>query len=214
MSIHVKTAAGWQVLGPGELPGLGGWAEITSVWDGSGAKPNRYAYNDGPGGSGGFDWVAFEWTDDGELRTDAGGLMDALLVSGGNGAGGAGLAHRTTLNATQAPMTVTVSISLPIAAGAFTSVASFLGPFNSGSGRVYGGAGSTLGGNMNDSSNRVGVTYDITGTDKVYGEVSGSPKPNSGDGGISTDGAAGVVIVRVPAAQAAGVDPNEYVDVP
>ena len=39
-----------------ELPGLGGWATITSV----SGSPKRYAYNDGPGGT---DWVAFEWTD-------------------------------------------------------------------------------------------------------------------------------------------------------
>ena len=176
------------------LEGLGGWAEITSLGNGTtDSKPKRYTgiMVDG------VEFWAFEWTGDGELTT-SGGLVDALLVSGGNGAGGAGLAHREILTATEAPMTVTVSIGVTVAAGAATSAASFLGTFNSGSGRVYGGAGATLGGNMNDASNRVGVTSDITGTDKVYGEVSGSPKPNSGDGGISTDGAAGVVIVRVP----------------
>ena len=41
---------------PGALPGLGTWAQITSVT----GMPNRYTYNDGR------DWVAFEWTADGE----------------------------------------------------------------------------------------------------------------------------------------------------
>lgn len=69
--------------GSAELPGLGGWAEILDV----GGSPKRYDYNDGE-----TDWVAFEWTDTSTthtLTTDAGGLVDALIVGAGGSAGGA-----------------------------------------------------------------------------------------------------------------------------
>jgi hypothetical protein len=70
----------------GGLPGIGGWATIEEV---TGTYKNpRYEYNDGPGGVGGTDWVAYEWTDDGTVKT-SGGLVDALIVGGGGSGGGA-----------------------------------------------------------------------------------------------------------------------------
>ena len=64
----------------GELPGLGGWASITDVK----GKGKKYSYTDADG-----DWVAYEWTQDGSVTTDAGGLVDALVVGGGGSGGGA-----------------------------------------------------------------------------------------------------------------------------
>jgi len=68
--------------GGADLEGLGGWADVTTV---TGASGNRYTYKDIDG----FDWVAYEWTDDGTLETDAGGLVDALIVGAGGSGGGA-----------------------------------------------------------------------------------------------------------------------------
>ena len=57
---HAKVNGEWKSVDGADagLVGLGGWATITSVWNGSGTKPNRYAYGN---------WVAFEWNGDGSL---------------------------------------------------------------------------------------------------------------------------------------------------
>jgi hypothetical protein len=77
MGVFVKTAADeWTNLAggkSGELPGIGGWADVTAV-TGVGTK---YEYT-----ADGMDWSAFEWTADGDVTT-SGGLVDALLVGGG-----------------------------------------------------------------------------------------------------------------------------------
>lgn len=62
-----------------ELPGVGGWATITEVK----GKGKKYEYT-----ADGVEWSAFEWTDDGSVKT-SGGLVDALLC----GSGGAGSAN-------------------------------------------------------------------------------------------------------------------------
>ena len=61
------------------LEGLGGWAEITSLGNGTtDSKPKRYDYT-----ADGVEFWAFEWTDDGSLTTQAGGLVDALVCGAG-----------------------------------------------------------------------------------------------------------------------------------
>ncbi len=235
MSIAVKTAAGWQVLGPGELPGLGGWAEITSVWDGSGAKPNRYAYNDGS-----MDWVAFEWTADGELTTQAGGLVDMVLIGpgGGNrtaapgGAGGQLIYGLNSLNGGTHQVTVE-----PYSSNSTTQTM-IEGPTNLYSGYANCGGNNSFGTyrpSDDDLTAGKGAFFSyITGTKQYYGiseDSSGSrpnnpdypqgipARPNKGDGGgfgassWNRPGTAGCLIVRCPAPQAAGVDPTTYNDV-
>jgi hypothetical protein len=55
---------------PGALPGVGGWATITGI---DGTAGTRYQYGD---------WVAYEWTADGELTTTNGLIEYALAGSG------------------------------------------------------------------------------------------------------------------------------------
>ena len=76
MGIYARDNGEWYRVDGGSagLPGLGGWADVTAI-TGMGTK---YSYP-----ADGVDWVAFEWTADGELTTDAGGLVDVLLVGGG-----------------------------------------------------------------------------------------------------------------------------------
>jgi hypothetical protein len=214
MSIHVKTAAGWEELGisgtPGELPGLGGWAEITEVT----GSPKRYAYNDGPGGVGGTDWVAFEWTQDGSLTTDAGGLMDCLVVaggaSGGAGAWSGGGAFITGIQSFgSSPLTVKVGAgaTAPGKNAGWTQLGDFkpAGPTtcSSGGGQFIGYPG---------DNPAAGFTSSITGTSRTYSR-SNRPdvRANSGDGSNGGHGGGGVVIVRVPAAQATKVPPWSWV---
>ena len=245
MSIHVKTAAGWEELGvsgtPGELPGLGGWATITSVWDGSGAKPNRYAYNDGS-----MDWVAFEWTADGEVKTTK-GVIDTLLIGGGGGGlynsqatggcGGSAVAGLWELSGT----THTVTVGPAGVAGTSGQPTTDIQGKNTTLGDIElpatGGAAfaqSNTGGNggVGPSPDLMeggpGFHSDITGNNVEYGRggwktgATNAPATKGtlgwgGGGNINQNVApatGGCVILRVPAAQAAGVNSNEYVDVP
>jgi hypothetical protein len=60
----------------GGLEGVGDWAELTAMT----GDPKRYDYT-----ADDVVWAAFEWTDDGSVTTQAGGLVDALIVgAGGN----------------------------------------------------------------------------------------------------------------------------------
>ena len=79
MPIYIKEADGWKPLAnPGELPGIGGWADITEV-TGTGTK---YEYTDN-----GEDWSAFKWYADLTVSvntvTTTKGLVDSLVVGGG-----------------------------------------------------------------------------------------------------------------------------------
>ena len=62
----------------GELPGIGGWSDVTDL-TGTGTK---YEYT-----ADGIDWSAFEWTASGSVTTTD-GIVDALIVAAGGSAGG------------------------------------------------------------------------------------------------------------------------------
>ena len=197
---------------PGALPGLGTWAQVTSVT----GMPNRYTYGD---------WVAFEWTQDGSVTTQAGGLVDALVVgAGGHGSADAGSPARYGQGGTVVPgvikigvsETVTVGLQDPSWGGGSVGKPSRLADTLA-VGRGWGGVGAgwTGSGDPTVNGSEVGLESSITGQPEDYGRGrQGSPRANKGDGGgQSTPGSDGVVIVRVPAAQAAGVDPATYNDV-
>ena len=185
---------------PGALPGIGGWATITSVT----GMPNRYSYGD---------WVAFEWTADGSLTTQAGGLVDALVLGAGGvgrpGALGGGGGLLVGLHSLPSGESLATIAQPNASAYADVGAPSTLGPLNSGySTRHRGSLGV-----------QSGYPSSITGTEQEYGKgsppTSGAPRPNKGDGNDvhGASGSSGVCIVRVPAAQAAGVDPATYNDV-
>jgi hypothetical protein len=197
----------WVEIGAssGGLPGIGGWATITAV---SGTYKPRHEYNDGPGGVGGTDWVAYEFTDDGTLTTSD-GLVDALLMSGGRGAnkyptgdlanGGAvgnyGIEH---LDANQHDVIVGVGGTTKATdnANEFSGKSSSLGPLSTPNHTNGRAAGAT-----ETDSSKVIVSA-ITGVSEEYGKRNqSSPRPNKGDGAnwdSGSNASSGVVIVRVP----------------
>ena len=207
-------------VGGNELPGLGGWAEITDV----SGSPKRYAYKDG------IDWVAFEWTQDGSVTTTD-GLVDALVVA-------AGLTGKRVTGAAPVAGNVLPAMQYLTAAEHMLTVGkvnanagdnsgmSQLGVVsaritvqtqNAGPGGTHIGAGATA------PSDGAGIHSNITGSDVEYGMASGSGDQGSipADTVKTTPGSAndvslgpgidGVVIVRVPAALTEKVDPGKWV---
>jgi len=200
--------------GGGELPGLGGWATITAV---SGDYKNpRHEYNDGV-----TDWVAYEWTDDGTLTTTD-GLLDMLLVSGG-GAGSSNSTHSVYgtcgrveqginyLSGTQHDVKVGAGGQWAVMNG--RSYPSSCGPHAAtfvGYGQPTYGSGAT---DPSVDINPAGIRSSITGPDTEYapGNTASSTHGHVvGQPGRDTDrnGFRGVVIVRVPAANAQSVAEN------
>ena len=216
---------------PGALPGLGTWATITAV----SGSPKRYTYNDG------IDWVAFEWTADGSLTTQAGGLVDVLLVSAASisntintqGGHGGGLFRGIEHLDSAGPHSITIGESGQYALGTGgPTIFNGIGPTGGlWSETIWAGAtppGPSTGLGGFSANPGVGKMDDILGPNDIRGYGGGGsadstygggnpPRANSGAGrtpGGNGPGASGVAIVKVPAAQAAGVDPDEYVDVP
>jgi hypothetical protein len=224
MGIYTKTATGWEELGvsgtPGELPGIGGWATITSVGDGTGTKPNRYTYNDGPSGVGGTDWVAFEWAADGSVTTTE-GLIEYALA----GSGAANIDNKwgqpgdfsTGLTSVTAK-THAITIGIGGAPGSNIDDTPRAQPNTILQDVAYArGHQSTI--NYYDPATFQAYTTSLTGTERElcgYPYTGQTEHPGMGgrSGGVYNPVAQdGICIVRVPAAQAAGVDPTTYNDV-
>lgn len=185
---------------PGALPGLGGWATITDVK----GKGKKYAYGD---------WVAYEWTADGELTTLNGGLVDALLVSGGAGGG----FSSNQFNGQGAGFTGFISIgsSENILVGAGGTNGQL--PPDPGKPSFIGSAESPPGGPDFAWS----LDSDITGQTETYCKgAQSSPRPGKGEGGVRyVNGSSGCVIVRVPKDQdhftdITGSEAGEPFDIP
>jgi hypothetical protein len=221
MGIYVKTAADeWTRLGAGsggggELPGIGGWATITSVWNGTGAKPNRYAYGD---------WVAFEWAADGSVAMTA-GIVDALLVGGGmgymsnlsNSGGGASIVTNLIYAENGGDFPIEIGVGKPAGSNfsQYTGTPTSVGPNHTG--YSYSAGFSYFGTTLDNVPER-GEPYpsSITGSPETYAGGKKNSTTRFGDGGANAgnSGRNGVVIIRVPTAQAAGVPSDQYVDVP
>ena len=172
--------------GGGELPGIGGWATIESVT----GNPTRYEY---PAGN--PEWVAFEWTVDGSLTTQAGGLVEALVVGGGSWNASV---SRTAGRVVSGVEQVNTSNDIQVAVGGKQTIpptTSKLGPITVG-GVDWSGAANRIFGAA-DGQN--GVVSTITGVQKEYATANGTT-PGSCSATNAADGQPGVVIVRVPVA--------------
>jgi hypothetical protein len=232
LSIWTKTSSGWVEIGGGSdgLEGLGGWAVISEV----SGSPKRYAYNDG-----GTDWVAFEWKDTTGTHSckTTEGLLEVLLVSGGGGktptlAGNGGDVKDGVMLIDADDHEIIVG-KHGLANGDFTTAQgtfSRFGTLNTGTGGV--GSGQSIQPPFDEGTIEQRAFYPgvsgilngqllIGGRDLIpqsVGEIAGHPHA-AGDHGVGqgTQGAAqqanadGVVIVRVPADLAAGVDPGSWV---
>ena len=185
--------------GGGELPGLGGWAEVTSV-TGTGIK---YEYT-----ADGFDWSTFAWTSDGSVAASE-GLLDVLIVGGGMGymnnlsnSGGGG---SIVTNIVDVPSggTLPIEVGLGKPAGnnfeQYTGTPSSLGEIHTG--YAY-AAGFSYYGTTTDNVPERGEPYpsNITGSPETYGGGKKNSTSRYGDGGANSGNAGkdGVVILRVP----------------
>ena len=208
----------------GELPGLGGWATIKEV----SGNPTRYTYNDGS-----TDWVAFEWTTDGDVTVSE-GLVDTLLVAGGmyygndiaastsGGRVSAGILdlsadtydcevdvkfkHQDRGNAGSSLRRTGDGVDVAMAHRGLSYVAGNNEPF---------GAFADIG--IGELFN--GFKSSITGVEKEYGQgykINGSATSDApGNAGQAVgDAHDGAIVIRVPASLAAGVPSDQYVDVP
>ena len=204
---------------PGALPGLGGWATITDVK----GKGNKYSYTDADG-----DWIAYEWTADGELTTADGGLVDVFLISGGGGGtttyyqGTGGRASYGLQNLT------TITVDIKVGAGGQNDVnngisnPSQIATFSTGV-NGFGKGGPGL-----DQAFWREIESSITGESRTYGRFGDKDgnhpetvRPNRGDGGYRGSWAPsdGVVIIRIPKANdgrsdIAGSAAGEPFDIP
>ena len=198
-----------------ELPGIGGWAELKEV---SGTF-TKHPYGD---------WVAYEWTGDGELVTD-GGLVDALIVNsgatsyGGTGGRGGNLLHGLY----DIPENSTVVLGNLVGRGvqpgsALGDISPGERPYFSGTLPISSGGAGPEG--WNAQTQGPGFLSSITGTPVEYScayKVKNGTTDFSiyapGDGGEhngsnpgTQEAMPGVVIVRVPAANAQNVTENFF----
>lgn len=212
--------------GGGELPGIGGWANITGV-TGTGVK---HEYTDVDG----MEWSAFEWTGPtGSVTFLEGGLVDTLIVGAGGSSSGSygGTAGCVIPGVDVVGTSEDIIVGQKLTGGTKTNAPrSALGDVSGGGGNALGsgrspngfqstavsgwGAG---GGSTGDAIDRdtAGPGYEssITGTPVVYGE--GGPRVRTqaerdalgpGSGSDRGDDAqsyqhhatSGVVIIRVP----------------
>lgn len=175
--------------------GIDNWAIVSAVTGSLTTGTYKDADN--------VEWKYYRWTGNGSVTLSA-GIVDALLVGGGGGAGPNGTASGGRINYGVLSLsggTHTVTVGAGGAASNYASGRwSGLGPYivgdikglnGSGSGEVNGG----------DSTN-FGIASSITGTSVNYGvkDATGNLVANTGSTSVSLSvaGTAGVVIIRVP----------------
>ena len=204
MPIYTKVAddgGKWVEIGAnsGELPGLGGWTTIEEV---SGTY-DKHEYNDADG-----DWVAYEFKDNGTITT-SGGIVDALLVGGGS--------YRTSVprfcggRVNEGLLLIGESHTITVGKGQQTQSATW-GSGSAISGVIeQGPVPYPATGNYADAGTAPngGVISNITGSEVNYaahslGTPGGSTAVNN------TAGLDGVVVIRVPAANAQSVSETRH----
>ena len=190
----------------GELPGLGGWATIEEV---SGTY-TKHTYGD---------WVAYEWTGDGEVTTTP-GLVDSLLVgaathqfNGGN--------VREGLTDVSANGTITIGVysgdNQNLTAGTTRIGPADISNKTFASGGLY--SRSFVGNNPQDSAPEftdpmmAGYKTNITGTPVVHGHTANALETvgivtGYGCGRIGNKN--GLAVVRVPSTNAQNVIENFF----
>lgn len=188
----------WPDMIPPGIEGLGDWALIEEV-SGTYTKHPHKAAN-------GTDAVAYEFIDDGTVKTTD-GLVETLIVGGGGSGdsfGGLGGAF--------------VDGVVKVAAGANTvTVGQSVAGVNNFGTDSWLGSTVAFGGRSNASHPSVVArkhTSSITGADVDYCMDRNGPTPaNRGAGavaGVNALGSAGVVIIRVPLSHASNVTENFY----
>ena len=189
-----------------ELPGLGGWADITAVM----GSPKKHEYTDVDG----VDWTAYKWTSNGSVTlTD--GLIDTLVVGGGSGwdtrvasghSGATGMGGQILYGLTklQPPGTFTIEVGVGgtadgSAAGAAGGV-SRIGTFSVGQ-QGPGWHTTPMASNLEAFETTItGAPMKVSGvfSGATYGEGAGTASQAL----AGNRGQQGVVIVRVPRANA------------
>jgi hypothetical protein len=190
---------------PGSLPGLGGWATITGVT----GTYTKHTYGD---------WIAYEWTEDGEVTT-VNGLAEVLVV----GAGG------TSNNSTPVAGGGVSSGLLELDGTCVAKVGQNSGPngyggnsvfydkksdqvLSSSQGGPYSGAGA--GGHPTQWSGVYSSVKNGSPTEYGVGWTSGQPTPPLEFGNANNTGnagrPAGCVIIRVPKEYAPSVQENRH----
>jgi len=226
--VWVKVSGVWKQVASDGLTGLGGWATITAV---SGTY-TKHSYNDGVMDWVAYEWTDDGTITTSGGLVDA-LVVGGGSQGGGSGNGGGGGSATAGVIATAATEQVSVSTK-NISSGNVADNRSIFGqliagpgvdntiPSNVGgpfggmqAGYNAGGGGGALGDGGSDgtpgrgliSSIRDGnpVEYGRGGAGKTF--IVGEPDANTGGGGDGNnyEGADGVVIVRVPAANAQGV---------
>ncbi len=227
--VWVKVNSVWKQVASDGLEGLGGWAKITAV----SGSPKRHAYK-----ADGTDWVTFEWTAGGSFTIAAEeGLVEFLLVASASrhsgSSGGKGGAVLGGLEMIEAGETTTVTVGRTTDTSIGEGNGSTPSSLTHADGEVLwagdlGGWASPYAAGNGGIQNGTGVYNSIFGSKRGFGggaQVNGYPYgvspavPNSG--AASTDGSQtwpsgetqnqGVVGIRVPAAQAAGVSAGSWV---
>jgi hypothetical protein len=173
-----------------ELPGLGGWADITAVT----GSPQITTYTDASG----TNWKVWTFTADGSITCTA-GLLDCLVIGGGgNGpipslAGVPGVVSEGLHQFTAGVQAVVVGPEGPLNGNTTVSSIGSLAVRVSGDGFSRAGSGTAY-------------TSSITGTAVAYCQPWDISPKSYGGAGFGTGGDVyahpGVVIVRVPAANA------------
>ena len=186
------------------LEGLGGWAEITSLGNGTtDSKPKRYTgiMVDG------VEFWAFEWTDNGSVTTTK-GLLDVLIVSGGmgymtnlgnSGGGGSIVTNIVEIIGDSHAIEIGVGKSAGNNFEQYTGTPTSVGTIHTGYSYA---AGFSYVGTTTDNVPERGEPYpsSITGSPETYAGGKKNSTTRLGDGGANAgnSGRNGVAIIRVP----------------
>jgi hypothetical protein len=190
------------------LEGFGGWAEITSLGNGTtDSKPKRYTgiMVDG------VEFWAFEWTGAGSV-TMTKGIVDALLVGGGmgymnnlnNSGGGGSIVTNLIFAENGGNFPIEIGVGKPAGSNfeQYTGTPTSVGPDHTG--YSY-SAGFSYFGTTVDNVPERGEPYpsSITGSPETYAGGKKNSTTRFGDGGANAgnSGRDGVVIIRVPASK-------------
>lgn len=198
---------------PGQIPGIGGWATITDV---TGSTGNRYTYNDGV-----MDWVAYEFTGSGTIKTSD-GLVDVFLISGGGGgsssrSGNGGDVLRGLHQITDDDHNVVCGRGAEGSASPpFRGQPSSIGPLTTGMASLAPGVTECTGAGATDTEITAGLLTKILGEPGVIygkGHTQSIVADTNGNGGAPNyNGASGSCLIRVPASNALATIPGTWGD--
>ena len=204
---------------PDVIPGLGGWATLSSVaMTGGFPETNTYTQN-------GMEWTSYTFTQDGSFTISEEGLVEVLIVGSAgmesNGSGGKGGGVLTGVEQMESGV-CTVAIApgnttngepsyITEPSGKVTWIA-MVGDWSTPARTGNGGMDLSGNGVFSSIENGEEIGYGGGAAAKAdYGQGN-PPRPNSGGAstvtspsGSNTKGAGGIVIIRVPSTKTVGV---------